>query len=106
MSTGNVSYIGPAYCIVLICLSYRYTFNNGYVGNQLSFWIAKSKAREAALSGEVNLNMKDFLQAQQVKLIEAAEKAVEAADPVTAGEYSDHGEDSDVSEESTPEVLT
>jgi hypothetical protein len=76
------------------------------VGNQLSFWIAKSKAREAALSGEVNLNMKDFLQTQQVKLVEAAEKAMEAADPVTAGDESDPGEDSEPEPETEPTVLT
>ena len=103
MSTGNVSYIEPAYCIVLIFISYRYTFNNGYVGNQLSFWIAKSKAKEAALSGEVNLNMREFLHNQQIKLINAAEKAMEAADPVTAEDESDHG---DSEPEPEPIVLT
>ena len=78
MSTGNVSYIEPAYCIVLIFISYRYTFDNGYVGNQLSFWIAKSKAKEAALSGEVNLNMKEFLHTQQIKLIKIKDDVVES----------------------------
>ena len=105
MSTGNVSYIEPAYCIVLIFISYRYTFDNGYVGNQLSFWIAKSKAKEAALSGEVNLNMKEFLHTQQIKLIKAAEKAKEAADPVTDEDESDHG-DSEPEQEPEPIVLT
>ena len=94
---------------VLNCINlptYRYTFNNGAVGNQVSHWIAQSKSREAALSGEVNLDMRDFLQVQHKKLIEAAEKAVEAVNPITAGDEEESEDDDEDESEPEPQVLT
>ena len=52
--------------------------------------------------------MREFLKVQQKKLIEAAEKAVEAVDPITAGEEAESDQDAEEELESEPEsqVLT